>query len=110
MGLGCFYTETYWYPNLSEVADHVGGQLRGDKECPFNGVTKSGRVWRQVPESGVRSHTHTHTHTHTHISHPTPRANVSMYHSCRTSKRSALTAAVVPLAKVIIVAQQSRSE
>ena len=33
----------------------VGGQLRGDKECPFSGVTKSGRVWRKVPESDVRS-------------------------------------------------------
>ena len=25
--------------------------LRGDKEYPFSGVTKSGRVWRRVPES-----------------------------------------------------------
>ena len=33
----------------------VGGQLRGDKECPFSGVTKSGRVWRKVPESDARS-------------------------------------------------------
>ena len=24
-------------------------------ECPFSGVTKSGRVWRKVPESGARS-------------------------------------------------------
>ena len=39
------------YPNLSEGADRVAGQLRGDKECPFSGVTKSGRVWRKVPES-----------------------------------------------------------
>ena len=38
-----------------EGADHVGGQLRGDTECPFSGVTKSGRVWRKVPESGARS-------------------------------------------------------
>ena len=36
-------------------ADLVGGQLRGDKESPFSGVTKSGRVWRNVPESGVQS-------------------------------------------------------
>ena len=36
-------------------ADRVGGQLRGDKECPFRGVTKSGRVWRKVPESDARS-------------------------------------------------------
>ena len=45
----------YQYPNLSEGADRVGGQLRGDKKCPFSGVTKSGRVWRKVPESGTRS-------------------------------------------------------
>ena len=43
------------YPNLWDGADRVGGQLRGDKECPFSGVTKTGRVWRKVPESGVRS-------------------------------------------------------
>ena len=41
--------------HLSEGADRVGGQLRGDKECPFSGVTKSGRVWRKVPESDARS-------------------------------------------------------
>ena len=45
----------YQYSNLSEGADRVGGQLRGDKECPFSGVTKSGRVWRKVPESDARS-------------------------------------------------------
>ena len=36
-------------------ADRVGGQLSGYKECPFSGVTKSGRVWRKVPESDARS-------------------------------------------------------
>ena len=46
--------QSYRYPNLSRGADRVGGQLRGDKECPFSGVTKSGRVWRKVPESGAR--------------------------------------------------------
>ena len=51
--LGCF--QSYQYPNLSEGADGVGGHLRGDKECPFSGVTKSGRVWRKVPESDARS-------------------------------------------------------
>ena len=43
------------YSNLSEGADRVSAQLRGDKECPFSGVTKSGRVWRKVPESDARS-------------------------------------------------------
>ena len=48
--------QSYHYPNLSEGADRVGGQLRGDKECSsFSGVTKSGRVWRKVPESDARS-------------------------------------------------------
>ena len=51
--LGCF--QSYQYPYLSEGADRVGGQLRGDKEGPFSGVTKSGRVWRKVPESDARS-------------------------------------------------------
>ena len=33
--------QSYQYPNLSEEgADRVAGQLRGDKECPFSGVTK----------------------------------------------------------------------
>ena len=41
--------------SVSEAADRVGGKLRGDKECPFSDVTKSGRVWRKVPESGARS-------------------------------------------------------
>ena len=54
--LGCFHSFIrHQYPNLSEGADRVGGQLRGDKECPFSGVTKSGRVWRKVPESNARS-------------------------------------------------------
>ena len=45
--------------SYSEGADRPGvdGQLRGDKECPFNGVTNSGRVWRKVPETDARSHT-----------------------------------------------------
>ena len=29
--------------------------MRGDKECPFGDVTRSGRVWRKVPESDARS-------------------------------------------------------
>ena len=47
--------QSYQYPNLTEGADRVAGQLRGDKEYPFSGVTKSGRVWRKVPESDARS-------------------------------------------------------
>ena len=36
----------------------AGGQLCGDNECPFSGVTNSGRVWRKVPESDVWSLCH----------------------------------------------------
>ena len=46
--------QSYQYPNLSEgaAADRVGGQVRGDKECPFSDVTKSGRVWSgKVPKT-----------------------------------------------------------
>ena len=54
--LGCFHSLISTQKlNLSEGADRVGGQLHGDKECPFSGVTKSGRVWRKVPESDARS-------------------------------------------------------
>ena len=53
--LGRYVAFTAWYPNLSEGADSVGGQLRGDKECRFSGVTNSGRVWRKVPESDARN-------------------------------------------------------
>ena len=61
--LGFF--QSYQYQNFSEGADRVGGQLRGDKECPFSGVSKSGRVWRKAPESDARRKaTHTHARTH----------------------------------------------
>ena len=43
------------YPNLSEGADHIGGQLHGDKECPLSGVSNSGRVRMKVPESDAPS-------------------------------------------------------
>ena len=46
--------QSYQHRNLSEGADRIGGQLRGDKEYPFSGVTKSGRVWRKVSESDTR--------------------------------------------------------
>ena len=52
--LGCFYSHISTRTFL-EGADRVAGQLRGDKECPSSGVTKSGRVWRKVPESDARS-------------------------------------------------------
>ena len=39
------------YPNFWEGADRVSGQLHRNKGCPFSGLTRSGRVWRKVPES-----------------------------------------------------------
>ena len=42
LALDCFYSHIS--TRTSEGADRVAGQLRGDKECPFSGVTKSGRV------------------------------------------------------------------
>ena len=45
------HLDSHAAPELCSVA----GQLHGDKECPFSGVTKSGRVWRKVPESDARS-------------------------------------------------------
>ena len=36
--------QSYQYQNLSEGADPIRGQLHGDKECPFSGVTKSGSL------------------------------------------------------------------
>ena len=31
--------QSFQYPNLSVGADSTGGQVCGDKECPFSGVT-----------------------------------------------------------------------
>ena len=55
--LGCCVASTViLVTNLSEGADRVGGQLRGDKDrVPFIGGTGSGRVCRKVPESDARS-------------------------------------------------------
>ena len=56
---GCLGTkllpQSYQYLNLLEGTDLITGQLHRDKECPFSGVTMSGRVWRKVPESNARS-------------------------------------------------------
>ena len=49
--LCCFYSPVST-PNLSEGADRVGGQLRGDKECPSNGVRN--QFWQSLDlEEGV---------------------------------------------------------
>ena len=46
--LGSFYSLNYQYQNLSEGADRVGGQLRGDKDR----VTLQWRnqIWQRLEE------------------------------------------------------------
>ena len=44
-------TQTFW----RALTASVDMQLRGDKECPFSGVTNSGRAWRKVPGSNART-------------------------------------------------------
>ena len=52
--LGCFHshisTQTFWMALTTSVDSCVE-----IKECPFSGVTNSGRVWRKVPESDAQS-------------------------------------------------------
>ena len=47
--------ESYQYTNFLEGTDCLGGQLHCNKEHLFSGITSSGRVWREVPESNARS-------------------------------------------------------
>ena len=56
LALDCFYshiisTRTFRRALTAWLHQH----LHGDKECPFSGVTKSGRVWRKMPESDAQS-------------------------------------------------------
>ena len=51
---GCFHSH-FSIRTFRRAPTRAGGQLRGDKECRFSGVTKSGIVWRKVPESDARS-------------------------------------------------------
>ena len=53
--LGCFHSLTSTQTFRRALTALLHGQLRGDTECPFSDVTKSGRVWRKVPESDARS-------------------------------------------------------
>ena len=52
---GCFHSliSTKTFRRVLTTLGEI--KLRGDKECPFSGITKSGRVWRKVPESDARS-------------------------------------------------------
>ena len=44
--LCCF--QSFSYPDLWEGANSTSRPMRRVKECPFCGVTNSGRVWRNV--------------------------------------------------------------
>ena len=52
LALGCFHS--HMSTHLSEYADRVSGQLLEIKSAPSVCLTKSGRVWRKVPESDAR--------------------------------------------------------
>ena len=39
----------------TQIFQNIGDQLCRDKECPFSGITISGRVWRKVLESNAQS-------------------------------------------------------
>ena len=55
LALGCFYSHMSTRTFRRALTASLHGQLRGNKENPFSGVTKSGRVWRKVPEGGAWS-------------------------------------------------------
>ena len=62
LALGCFYSHIStgtFRRALTALVDSCA-----KIECPFSGVTKSGRIWRKVPENGAQSVTHTHTGAH----------------------------------------------
>ena len=54
LALGCFYSHisTRTFRRALTTSLDSCAEI---KECPFCGVTKSGRVWRKVPESDARS-------------------------------------------------------
>ena len=53
--LGCFYSHISTRTFRRELTAASLDSCAEIKECPFSGVTKSGRVWRKVPESDARS-------------------------------------------------------
>ena len=53
--LGCFYSHISTRIFRRALTASVDSYAEITYECPFSGVTKSGRVWRKVPESDARS-------------------------------------------------------
>ena len=54
LALGCFYSQISTLTFRRALTASLDSCVE-IKECPFSGVTKSGRVWRKVPESDARS-------------------------------------------------------
>ena len=56
LGRYALLSKSYYYTNLSEGADSIGGQMHGDKEyVPFNDVTSYGGAVRRNG-AGNRNH------------------------------------------------------
>ena len=53
--LGCFYSHISTRTFRRALTSSVESCTEIKIECPFSGVTKSGRVWRKVSESNARS-------------------------------------------------------
>ena len=53
--LGCFYSHISTRTFRRALTASVRDSCAEIKECPFSGVTKSGRVWRKLPESDART-------------------------------------------------------
>ena len=61
--LGCFYSHVSTRTFRRALTASLHDSCAEIKSAPFSGVTKSGRVWRKVPESDARS-------VHAMVSHP----------------------------------------
>ena len=55
LALGCFYSHISTRTFRRALTASLHDSCAEIKSAPFSGVTKSGRVWRKVPESGARS-------------------------------------------------------
>ena len=69
LALGCFYSHisTRTFQRALTASLDSCAEI---KECPFSGVTKSGRVWSKVPESDARSVLRTVTTLHFLVAEP----------------------------------------
>ena len=68
--LGCFHSLIGIRTFRRALTASVDSCAEINWECPFSGVTKSGRVWRKVPESDARSVSAAQTPSGTGLLHP----------------------------------------